>query len=194
MAAARVELARNPKRDRRRPSLLGGNFLMTNLSEPPVLAHAVDPALAAAVGDLDHSAGRGRDRRVARMGHLVEGGADDHGHLQHRRRAAARPVAAQVQGHRIRHGEEPQTRPRQHPRRRDHRHDPRGQTAADRHRRYSGWSSRGCSPAPSPASKRCCRAAMSACCPAHTAGKPQHKFTGQEDPPILSEHVPGTPS
>ena len=27
--------------------------------------------------------------------------------------------------------------------------------------------------------------------PGHTAGKPQHKFTGQEDPPIISEHVPG---
>ena len=27
--------------------------------------------------------------------------------------------------------------------------------------------------------------------PGATAGKPQHKFTGQEDPPILSEHVPG---
>ena len=27
--------------------------------------------------------------------------------------------------------------------------------------------------------------------PGATAGKPQHKFTGREDPPILSEHVPG---
>ena len=27
--------------------------------------------------------------------------------------------------------------------------------------------------------------------PGATAGKPKHKFTGQEDPPILSEHVPG---
>jgi paraquat-inducible protein B len=27
--------------------------------------------------------------------------------------------------------------------------------------------------------------------PGPTAGKPQHRFTGQEDPPILSEHVPG---
>ena len=27
--------------------------------------------------------------------------------------------------------------------------------------------------------------------PGPTAGKPQNKFTGQEDPPILSEHVPG---
>ena len=27
--------------------------------------------------------------------------------------------------------------------------------------------------------------------PGATAGKPRHKFTGREDPPILSEHVPG---
>ncbi len=27
--------------------------------------------------------------------------------------------------------------------------------------------------------------------PGATAGKPQHKFTGREDPPILSQHVPG---
>ena len=101
---------RDPKRGRRRPSLRGA-FTDDQSLRTAGAGAGGDAAVAAAVGDLADPAGRGRDRRLARLGHLVEGGADDHGHLQHRRGAAARPVAAQVQGHRLRHGQEPQALP-----------------------------------------------------------------------------------
>ena len=122
------------------------------------------PPVASPFGDLADPDRRGGDRRVARLGHAVQGRADDHHHLRERRRAAGRPVAAQVQGHRPRHGQEPRAVARPFACRRDRRDDQTGRAAADRATRSSGSSSRGSSPATSPASRRCFRAPISACC------------------------------
>ena len=111
---------------------------MSNLAEQRTLPQAatrrsrrisiiwIVPLVAVAIGGL------------ARLGHAVEGRADDQDLVRERRRAAGRPVAAQIQGHRVRHGKEPGALARPDACRRHGRHDPPGRAAADRGNRVLG--------------------------------------------------------
>ena len=123
---------------------------------------------------------------------LSKRGPDDHDFLRQRRRAAGRPIAAQVQGHRAWHRAKPDPGAGSHPRAGQGRNDQTGRAAAHRADHVLGRQAeavRGQCIGP--------RYAALGLLYRHAAGrKPtgqrQREFTGREDPPLLEANVPGT--
>ena len=69
---------------------------------------------------------------LARLGHAVERRADNQNLVRERGRTAGRPIAAEIQGHRVWHSKELSAVARSDARRRHDRDDARGQYAANR--------------------------------------------------------------
>ena len=108
------------------------------------------------------------------------------------RKAAGRPVAAQVQRHNAGHGEEPESVPGPHSRG-DGRHDPTSRSIAHRSDSLLG---RQTEPVRGNVSglDTLLSGSYIGMMPGATEGKPQRAFTGREEPPILQANIPGTPS
>ena len=82
--------------------------------------------------DLDGAAADRPDRRLAGVGYLLQARPDDRRRVRDRQRAAARPVAAQVQGRADGHGQVGRHQPRPQEGAGHHRDHARGDAAPDR--------------------------------------------------------------